>query len=596
MISELEDNRRGYNFSAAKMDIYAFLYLQYKSLIQNKKYFPDTSEMISNLDVSEEIKQILNKYIKDFPKEYEQSDFQAYSEKRIYRYFSLFRFFCRTYESNSSACEMRSSPNMSFLAAALLKLNKNDHLADFYGAPDSFLKTIQDDEKHRIPFITKPVAFTANEKERDFLILQNDILQPQEYQINICKKDFFSESEDENFNKVFAFIPVFQNTIENQTRRISQNVIYSEDKSYDYILKINKYLCDSERVVICISDSIFSEKAENVRKLILKTNHFEGLIRFPAGEIEPYNLGSSLLIFNKNKEVKSREEINFTFLDLCDVEKTGPRWSTNSSIISQLGIEEIINMFYSEEECHHSVFRKKLSYEDIEKDNYNFDTKWNIDWYLRHYEEDNEEWEPYEAYISNEETVKLSDNAVISRGIQDTEGIKEFETQNPKEVKYRYLSLSDIQDGKINFQTMLKLSGKKAKWEKYFLKEGDVLISKTSFPAFKIAIYEGDDNFVLPASNIFVIRMKFGDECSLNPYYLKLYLESENGLKQLKKLATGAKLPALAKENLENLEIPLKSEEKQKDIEEEYKSLQLQILNLEVQIKSLSEKIKTIIN
>ena len=85
MISELEDNRRGYNFSAAKMDIYAFLYLQYKSLIQNKEYIPDTSEMISNLDVSEEIKQILNKYVKDFPENYEKSDFSAYSEKRIYR-------------------------------------------------------------------------------------------------------------------------------------------------------------------------------------------------------------------------------------------------------------------------------------------------------------------------------------------------------------------------------------------------------------------------------------------------------------------------------------------------------------------------------
>ena len=111
----------------------------------------------------------------------------------------------------------------------------------------------------------------------------------------------FGFTEDGKFNKIFAFIPVFQNTIESQTRRISQNVIYSEDKSLDYIWKIANYLFDSERVVICISDYIFSEKAENFRKFILNTGHFEGLIRFPAGEIEPFNLGSALLIFNKNK-------------------------------------------------------------------------------------------------------------------------------------------------------------------------------------------------------------------------------------------------------------------------------------------------------
>ena len=86
-----------------------------------------------------------------------------------------------------------------------------------------------------------------------------------------------------------------------------------------------------------------------------------------------------------------------------------------------------------------------------------------------------------------------------------------------------------------------------------------------------------------------------GEAYSLNPYYLKLYLESEDGLKQLNKLATGIKLPALAKENLENLEIPLKTEKEQKDIEEKYKSLQKKILNLEEQIKFLSEEIKTII-
>lgn len=593
MISELEDNRRGHNFYVQKMDIYTFLYLQYKSLIQGKEYIPSTSLMISNLDVSEEIKEILNKYVKDFPKDYESSDFSKYTARTIYRYFLSFRYLRLSYGNHEAKYEMRISHDMSFLVAELLNLDKNDYLADFYGAPDSFLKTIQTNENHRIPFIKKPVAFTKNEEERDFVILHNDIFLPPEYQINICKKDFFSEPEERKFDKIFAFIPVFQSTTGIEPTRICQNVIYSEDKTFDYIWKIINYLQNTECAVICISDYIFSEKAANVRKLLLDIGSFEGLIRFPPGEIEPYNLGSSLLIFNKNKKPVSRTENGFTFIDFCDYEKTDRKYSRNSSIISKIGTTSIINMFYGREDCPENVIRKPLSYVYIEKDNFNFDTKWNIDWYLENYDVDTEEWQIPEVNNKQKGEIKLSDNACISRGIQDTEGIRQFETQN--EAPYRYLSVSDIQEGKINFQSMLRLSDKKSNWEKYFLKEGDVLVSKTAYPAFKIAIYEGPEGYVIPASNIYVIRMNYGESSSLNPYYLKLYLESEQGLKELKKNASGVKLPALAKENLENLEIPFKTEEEQKNIEEEYKSIQLQILNLEIALKDLHSKIKNIV-
>lgn len=574
MLLELEENRRGNYFVSSRMEQYSFYYLLYKALCQKKDFCPDIIKFINNLETSEDIKQILKNYIHDFPKGFDASDFDADNEKRLYRYFCSFRMHqVRRYN------EMYSTTKMCRLAAKLLDTKESDKVADFYGAPENFLKIVYQSNEDAPSFRTKPVCYTAHETFRDFLILLNDVFYSKDKQIDIYSKDVFSESKSKKFDKIYACIPVFQNSSREETRRFLQNVIRSEDKSFEYVNNVLEHLAPGGRAVVCISDSLFTNKTNELRKYICDSGCFKGLIRFPIGEIYPNNLSSSLLIFDKTASSDS-----FVFLDLCDVKPQAFR----GSVIDELGSENIISMFDSKKSVKQDgVVHKVISYKVLKENDFDFDTKkpFNPVEFLLNYKPESKP----------QEFITLGENATISRGVQDIESIRGFQTENPAAPFY-FLSVSDIQEGSIQFETMTRLSDKKSNWDKFLLKAGDVIITKTAYPAIKVAIYEGPNDQVIPASNLYVIRMNYGDSGQLNPYYLKLYLESELGQGYLKSVISGTKLPAISKENLENLKLPFMTENAQKEMEETYKDTIETIKKHKEAIKNLRHYLGTVIS
>lgn len=571
MIKELEENRRSSPLMSSKIGTYCFIYLIFKTLKQEKPHVLDISRLISNLDASDVEKEILSRHIINFPEGFEISDFERYSIKRIENYFKSFRLYhMRRYDA------MYSKGNMCYLGALMLCLDPNDRLADFYGDPEGFIIYAMNDTLCDYNFDENPVCYTKNPILRDFLILYNNVVF-EKSNINIVIKDVFTE--EKKFNKIYSVIPVFKNSTLEETRRWELNVINAEDDTLRYVKNVLEHMDENGRAVIWISDILFSEKKKELRKYLCDSGCFYGLIRFPAGEIVPSSLSSSLLILDRNKKTD-----DFIFLDLCNFENK----EQNKSIIGQIGVYPIKSMFDGScEPISNAIKREVCSYKVLEEKGFDFEIKkpFSLEEYLENYDPDSEVWDP---------PLILSENVTISRGVQDTDNIRYFETFN-EDAPYFYLNVSDIQNGQIQYDNMKKLASKKENWDKYFLQPGDVLITKTAYPAFKIAIFEGEGNRVIPASNLFVIRMNYGDSCKLSPYYLKLYLESDLGLKYLKSVSSGSKLPAISKENLERLSLPYKSEEEQKEIEQTYKEILKKIKRHQREIDILEEKMKKII-
>ena len=92
-------------------------------------------------------------------------------------------------------------------------------------------------------------------------------------------------------------------------------------------------------------------------------------------------------------------------------------------------------------------------------------------------------------------------------------------------TSYQYLMLSNIKDGMISDE-LPYLLGLDEKQEKYCLKNNSLVISKNGSP-IKVAIASVEDGqHILVNGNLYVIEL---DETKANPYFVKAYLESEEG-------------------------------------------------------------------
>ena len=105
------------------------------------------------------------------------------------------------------------------------------------------------------------------------------------------------------------------------------------------------------------------------------------------------------------------------------------------------------------------------------------------------------------------------------------------------------------------------------KMEKYCIKSGDLILSKNGSP-FKVAVAEvPEGRKILASGNLFVIQL---DTDKVNPYYIKAYLTSNEGIAALKSIVVGATIPNIGVAQLNTLPIPLIEKEKQDDIAAQY--------------------------
>ena len=101
------------------------------------------------------------------------------------------------------------------------------------------------------------------------------------------------------------------------------------------------------------------------------------------------------------------------------------------------------------------------------------------------------------------------------------------------------------------------------------MKNNNLILSKNGAP-FKIAVAEvKEGQHILANGNLYVMTV---DEAKADPYYLKAYLESEEGVAALKRITVGSTIPNIGVEQLKKLLIPLPPLEEQRKIADEYRA------------------------
>ena len=132
------------------------------------------------------------------------------------------------------------------------------------------------------------------------------------------------------------------------------------------------------------------------------------------------------------------------------------------------------------------------------------------------------------------------------------------------------------------------------KFEKYLVKDGDLLISKSGAP-FKIAVARvPEGRRILANGNLYIVHV---DRDKINPYYLAAFLMSPLGRESLDRGTVGTSIPNIPVKNLLGIQVPLEDSNRQKSVADAYvdeidgiKTLKLRLAGARERISDLFGK------
>ena len=291
------------------------------------------------------------------------------------------------------------------------------------------------------------------------------------------------------------------------------------------------------------------------RKEVVNNNLLEGVIKLPANLLSYTAISCSLVIFNKNKK-----DNVVRFLDASNMCVKGRRFS-------ELNIAEIVDSYNNASTI--------LNMNSIIENDYGLNVKRYLD---------------VSDIVLNNSVILKEVVHEIFRGVQiPAQTIDEY-SKNIYENTYKLLSVGDIQNGFFeikNLQTIVD----DGKFDRYLLRNGDVLVSSKS-TKIKTCVIEGVDNVkIIATGSLLVIRC---DENKINPVYLKTFFDSVNGTKLLESVQTGTAIISINASALLNMKISCIDRDKQDKIAADYLERLDQFKITQNKLRKLENELNTV--
>lgn len=320
-------------------------------------------------------------------------------------------------------------------------------------------------------------------------------------------------------------------------------------------------LKNTGRAAFVVSSGTLSRVSETkIRKAFLEEDIIEAVITLPSNLNKGSNIRLEILIINKDKNESLKEKVLF-----IDASKEFHKISTSSpgepitnvNVLESEHINKIVNIYKSfskgenVEKNNNSVI---VHFLDIEKNNFSLIGEQYI----------------YHNSIHNEKLnmISLEDIALVKRGLQITKD-NSLELINSKsdlisycdknnlnkkvsleELPY-YIKINNLNNNTIEFNDrVINLSDKQI--AAYMLKPNDILISARG-TLIKTAVYENNMPPCVFSGNIILIRP---NPNKYNAYFLKFYLDSNDGNQAISRMQNGTSIISLNPNTLKTLKIP----------------------------------------
>lgn len=447
---------------------------------------------------------------------------------------------------------------------AILKASLISNSINFSDVTDEYNKELAsiewDDFSDLTPSVELLSALYYTPKQKVDKIFSNLALILDYYNIrNLASSNYDYEGKDTEAKSI-EFMKLRSNkNLEEITENASLEWLH-------YIELMTNFKDEGKAISLVESKILYDNENIKIRKYFIENGYIEAIILLPENMMIGLNDSLVFIVFSKGNE-------KIRFVDASNFGKVKKFKEKKISILKDSDIDEIMDLLNNEINSKISISKK---IEDFSKNSYNLDVNVNIS--------------SSKTNFSKETVtvVKLESLAKkIIRGSQiSPKELEDFKTN--EETSNIYLSISDVNDGLIDFQNIQNyLTEIPKNQEKFLIKNEDILLSKYGIAPYKFAVASiTEREKVIASGNFIIIEV---DKKQISPYYLAALFSSKEGTKILKEAYSDSKNGSLSIKKLEKVMIPVYSKEVQEKIANEYFKILSDIEKEKIKLKKLLE-------
>ena len=436
----------------------------------------------------------------------------------------------------------------------LLDINSNESFCDFGCGSGKLLLNFS--QSFRMS--EKNVSLNGYEINYDKSVVAECLLEMNKVCYSIKNQDFLQNNDNCKFDKGFVFPPFgIRYSIEQWDKLAAgyRDLFTSRiETELLFIFKALEHIKENGKLIALVpTGPAFRKSAEKARKYFCEKKLIEGVISLPGGLLDFTAIPVDLWIFSK-KNNNGIKFLNASGMKIkgksprdnqLDYEKTFSEYMENSEIIDSLKIAEY-DYSFSQNAYSMSEFLSKIP-----------------------------------------NPVHITDVCKIEKGSQYT--ISRFKDQiSDTKTNYQILTIASIQNEIVDFDS-LPFIQEDEKLLKFKLEENDIIVTSKSTVIKTFVAQNLPERNIIVSGGMIIIRP---DLNKINPTYLKMFLDSEIGRKELNSFSNVSLIITISQSLFKDrMIIPCPPLEKQNDLADNYNNLLWMINAMNKQISEMNDQL-----
>lgn len=321
-----------------------------------------------------------------------------------------------------------------------------------------------------------------------------------------------------------------------------------------FVFRALEAMAKNGRLVALLPEgTLFKAPDAGVRKHLVDNGLIEGIISLPANSFPWFCVKTDMVVF-------SRGNSSIKLIDAEPVLKGLP----TKGLSSHEAAVDVYNAYYSPD-------AKTVRKEDIKS----LDTNLSL-----------AALSAKDMYVGLSDLVKLTDVVDVLRGSPLT--IANFKDNiTTRETGFKLLTSSNIENGIIDFDS-LPYVGDGKKFEKFFAKKGDVVMTTKSTKVKLAVINEEPKEKVIVSGGMLILRPK---NDKIDPTYLKMFFDSNKGKEILSSVQKGSIITTISVGNFTMVKVPCPPLDKQRTLSKKYNSMLAVYDGMKKELQDMDSKI-----